>query len=281
MKEIQRSHLVVFSDASDVAAGAFTVEICNKVFHRMWEKHEAKMSSTWRELKAIELALLSFKDDLTSKSLKWFTDNQSCVKIIQSGSMKRHLQEIAFSIFSMCFSSNISLDISWIPREQNLQADYLSKIVDAEDWGVTKDFFVFMDNLWGAHTIDRFASCRNNKLNRFNSLFWNPTCEAVDCFSQSWQNENNWFVPPISLVCRCIRYVLFCKASGTLIVPKWKSADFWPMIFKNENETHYYVRDVLEFRSPENIYEQGQNKNSIFGSERFSSPVLAVRLDAS
>ena len=147
--------------------------------------------------------------------------------------------------------------------------------------GVTKDFFVFMDNLWGAHTIDRFASCRNNKLNRFNSLFWNPTCEAVDCFSQSWQNENNWFVPPISLVCRCIRYVLFCKASGTLIVPKWKSADFWPMIFKHENETHYYVRDVLEFRSPENIYEQGQNKNSIFGSERFSSPVLAVRLDAS
>ena len=42
MKEIQRSHLVIFSDASDVAAGAFTVEICNKVFHRMWENMRPK-----------------------------------------------------------------------------------------------------------------------------------------------------------------------------------------------------------------------------------------------
>ena len=37
---------LVFSDASDIAAGAFTVETNEKVFHKAWSKHEYAQSST-------------------------------------------------------------------------------------------------------------------------------------------------------------------------------------------------------------------------------------------
>ena len=66
--------------------------------------------------------------------------------------------DLAFKIFSTCLQNNISLDIQWIPRDQNSKADYLSKIIDYEDWGVTKQFFDFINSMWGPHTIDRFAS---------------------------------------------------------------------------------------------------------------------------
>ena len=46
--------VLVFSDASNVAAGAYTVEVDEKVVHFMWSRSQSLMSSTWRELKAIE-----------------------------------------------------------------------------------------------------------------------------------------------------------------------------------------------------------------------------------
>ena len=53
---------------------------------------------------------------------------------------------------------------------------------------------------WGPFTIDRFANQKNAKTTRYNALFWNPNCEAVDTFTQDWSNEINWVVPPVFLV---------------------------------------------------------------------------------
>nr|XP_006819126.1 PREDICTED: uncharacterized protein LOC102809450 [Saccoglossus kowalevskii] len=49
-----------------------------------------------------------------------------------------------------------------------------------------------LDKIWGPHSIDRFASCHNAQLPRFNSAAWNPGTEAVDAFCQNWSTENNW-----------------------------------------------------------------------------------------
>ena len=57
----------------------------------MWTTVEALESSTWRELKAIELALYSFQHVFSGKSLNWYIDNQNCVKIVEASSMKENL----------------------------------------------------------------------------------------------------------------------------------------------------------------------------------------------
>ena len=36
--------------------------------------------------------------------------------------------------------------------------------------------------MWGPHTIDRFALFYNTQLERFDSRFWDPHCEAVDSY---------------------------------------------------------------------------------------------------
>ena len=66
--------LLSFSDASNVACGAYLVGT-EEVSHRMWSSSEAEKSSTWRELKAVDFALTSFKNSIQGKSVKWHSDN--------------------------------------------------------------------------------------------------------------------------------------------------------------------------------------------------------------
>ena len=96
------SYVIIYSDVNSVAAGVHTVELDSKVFHTNWSENEKSNGSTWREMRAIEQAMLSFKDVVKGKTLKWFTDNQNCIRIVKSGSMKLDLQALARSIFTIC-----------------------------------------------------------------------------------------------------------------------------------------------------------------------------------
>ena len=62
-----RSSVVIYSDASAIGAGAFTVELDSKIFQKTWNEVERLKSSTWREMRAIQLALLSFKNVFQGK----------------------------------------------------------------------------------------------------------------------------------------------------------------------------------------------------------------------
>ena len=52
--------------------------------------------------------------------------------------------------------------------EENEKADALSKIIDIDDCGISFAFFIFVNNMWGVHTIGRFAHMSNSKILRFN-----------------------------------------------------------------------------------------------------------------
>ena len=117
------------------------------------------------------------------------------------------LQELALDIFLFASSHNICLDLTWIPRDQNSEADRFSKVVDIDVYSVHDDVFIHLDRLWGPHSIDRFASSYNAKLPRFNSRFLQAGTEAVDVFSQDWSCDNNWIVPPATVVGKVLNHM--------------------------------------------------------------------------
>ena len=106
----------------------------------------------------------------------------------------------------------------------NCVADGISKVNCTDNWGVSDEFFQFINSLWGPFDIDRFANSDNRKLFRYNSRFFDYQCEAVDAFTQNWSYANNWLVPPIYLVSKTVCHLLACGGRGALIVPKWPSA---------------------------------------------------------
>ena len=125
---------IIFSDASSSGyGGRHTVKVGPSVAHGQWTDYEASLSSTWRELKAVALVLCSFAPKLAGHRVKWFTDNQNLVHIVECGSRKPHLQTVAMNIFELCFRHGIRLDMEWIPRGLNDKADYISRIRDFDD----------------------------------------------------------------------------------------------------------------------------------------------------
>ena len=130
------THTAVFSDASDVSFGGFCVSIDGSPVSGMLTRDEMRMSSTFRELKAMYYVLLSYADQLRNKRVNIFADNQGAARIVSVGSPKPHLQAIALDIFQICSTYGIIINSQWIPRCLNERADILSRFVDKDDWSI-------------------------------------------------------------------------------------------------------------------------------------------------
>ena len=102
---------------------------------------------------------------------------------------------------------------------------------------------------------------------------------GVDALSHSWQGENCWLVPPVCLVTQVIEHVKLCKCVGALVVPYWPSAIFWPCIINEDRSFRSYIVDFLYVAEGRRVFVHGVNKNCIFGSDNFSSPVLFLRIN--
>ena len=191
---------VAFSDASNTRYGSYTVEHGMHIAQGNWSLEEARQNSTWRELVAVGRVLEAVATKLGNGRLRWFTDNQNIVRILTVGSGKGYLQAEAMRIFKLCICHHIHLEPEWIPREENELADYLSRIVELDDWLLNPMVFLMLDNVWGPHTVDRFASHFNTQLTCFNSRFACSQTEAVDAFTVDWSGENNWLCPPPGLI---------------------------------------------------------------------------------
>ena len=126
--------------------------------------HEAKHSSTWRELQAVLKVFESLASKLCNQRIRWFTDNQNVVRILSVGSKNPLLQQEAIAIFNNSIRNQVIIEPEWIPREANQQADFISRIVDSDDWSLHPELFARLDAKWGPHTVDRFANYCNTQL---------------------------------------------------------------------------------------------------------------------
>ena len=174
---------IVYSDASGTGYAGYTVEHGCHIALGQWTKEEREKSSTWRELAAVAKVLEAVSCMLRDNRVKWFTDNQNVVHIISVGSRVEELQALALRIFEVMFNFNICIEPEWVPRESNVVADALSRVIDYDDWSINPQVFYWLDLLWGPHSVDRFTSDYNAQLPRFNSRFWIWGTEAVDAFN--------------------------------------------------------------------------------------------------
>ena len=137
-----------------------------------------------------------------------------------------HLQKVAVDIFRLCFALGISLDSQWLPREENVRADLLSRFIDRDDWSLNPAVFRFLDARWGPHSVDCFSSHFNSQVARFNSKYFSPGCSAVDALAQDWGSDNNWLCPPVYLIIASVKHLCFHKGIGTLVISRMAIRSF-------------------------------------------------------
>lgn len=270
---------IVYSDASQSGYAGYEVQSINGIAHGQWSLLESVQSSTWRELKAVYNVILSLRGFLAHSRIKWFTDNTSVCSIVEKGSMTRELQNIAIDIFSFCTVNCISLEIEWLPRTFNQKADYLSKIIDCNDWGLSVALFNNLDQLWGPFEVDWFASEHNAKTVKFYSRFWSPSCAGVDAFTENWGNCKGLFVPSINLISRVLLHMSICLAYGVLVVPLWRSSSFWPMLCAEDGSFIHNIKEIIDLPTDKSSYIPCKSGRGMFGNDNLKFRMLALKID--
>lgn len=244
------SELTLTTDSSDLGWGA---TLGDKEARGSWTRsYSARHHINARELEAVLLGLLSFKDLLRGRSVLLRSDNVTVVASVNRlyGRSPR-LNALIRRIFHLCRDLNITLRAVWIPGATNVEADRLSRLLDPTDWEVTPTAFSLIDLTFGPHTVDRMASSLNAKTRRFNSRLFDPRAEAVNCFAQDWAGEINYVAPPFALIPTVIRQVLRCKALATIVVPVWPASWWWNRLLKLS------VRPPLFLGSADAVFRAG------------------------
>ena len=62
--------------------------------------------------------------------------------------------------------------VEWVPRKENSLAGEMSKLIIPDDWRLQRALFQQLEQRWGRHFADLFASNANNQHAFFYSLHW-------------------------------------------------------------------------------------------------------------
>ncbi|VDI25194.1 Hypothetical predicted protein [Mytilus galloprovincialis] len=233
-------------------------------------------SSTWRELETVRRVLNSYDSFLENKTVKVNSDNKNVTHILNVGSKKFKLQKVVTDILNSCSKKNIGLQTNWVPRTENKHADFLSRHTDPDDWSIEKNVFHDLSCTFGPFTVDRFSTHYNAQSSRFNSRIWCPGTEAINAFSQFWGGDTNWLVPPPSLVAMTINKIIKDKAKCMLVIPEWKSAPYWPLLYKDGGfrdfikEVIYLPRYNIIVKGYRPIFRSGGTAKLIYKNKKLS-----------
>ncbi len=247
---------IVAGDASDQAVCSYTIAPVRDSFYfkAQLSPDEAKTSSGHRELLTV-LRTLEKKGSLLQRgsckgvTVYWVTDSQNLVSFLTRGSTKSSIQEDVLRVFRIAKSLGIQLVPIHTSREDpRIQiADAGSKRIDGDDWGIDSQSFADLDKRYGPFSVDLFAATNNTRVSKFYSVFAMPGAASVDAFAHNWSGENAFICPPVREVIKVWKRLHSQELQGVLIIPKWRSSLFWPVLFPGLRKSHI-IRSVDEFR---------------------------------
>ena len=252
------TYFSVVSDASNEGMFAYQLENWTGLEYQvllreLFSAQEAKCSSTVRELLALQNIYCSeLGDRFMGSTVYHYTDNMAVPTIVQVGSKKPHLQDIAVNIFEACKKKEIELIVEWRSREHPLlqHADLGSKSFDLAAFSLDfQSFLVILEYFNFSIQVD----CMSNFWNRKAEIFFSKTQElgsaGVNFFCQSlYSNLDYYCFPPISMIVPVIYHFFKYQAHGLLVVPVWKSSSFWINLVPDGKHFPRWVKQFLVFK---------------------------------
>ena len=178
------------------------------------------------EMKALFLALQTFKDLVTNQLVTAMCDNSMVVAYVckQGGTAFDSLCELTGQLLRWAETHNVLLEARYLPWQSNVLTDLLShrNQVLAAEWSMLPQVVKKIILTWGSPTIDLFATRLNAKLPLYWTLIPDPQAVFEDAFRHPWNHLNVHAFPPFNLVDRVVARVRETpNLSMTLIAPLW------------------------------------------------------------
>ena len=210
---------------TDASASGWGASCNGKEASGVWCSYLQNMPSNYRELMAVHMAILSFRDMIKGKVVQILSDNVTTVAYLNHlGGHCLMLSNLAQAIWCATNSLNVTLKAKHLAGRLNSHADRLSRLATQYEWMLNPDLFRMLDRMWGPFTIDRFASLLTTQLPRYNSWWFDPNSEGIDALAQSnWAGENNFVNAPFRLLPQVLTKIQMEQAEATIIAPWWPS----------------------------------------------------------
>ena len=244
-KRIPQRARILASDASAVGRAVVEIECspglehihhdgaCGKKlsFHAFSEA-EQRESSTWKELRALYGQYIEDSSDL-GDVIVHLTDNQGVERIMEKGSPKPHLQEMALRIYRKFQDAGRILEVIWMRRsDPRMQfADDHSRGLDLDDWSVDQASLNELQERVGRFEVDLFASETNYRVPKFFSKMPSDKAVGRDAFLANWAMLGTVFACPAPRdISAVLRKFVKDGAKGALLVPRWYSLYGWHLL---------------------------------------------------
>ncbi len=242
-------------DASGTGMCAFSVQGLGEIYVQdIFTEEEQGLSSGHRELLTVQRTLEQEGKALSTaprpRTIYWLTDSTNMVSFLSTGSAKPDIQKVVVKIFRLCQEMQLNIEPVHITRDDPLKtvADAASRYRDVEDWGIDFASFRDLEARFGKFSIDLFASEGNHKVDRFYANVLTPSGEGVDAFAHSWDGEHAFASPPMKDVIKTFRKMMTSTMTGVLVVPEWRSASFWAVLFPDGDRLHPRWTDLWRFK---------------------------------
>jgi hypothetical protein len=198
-----------------------------------WSRAERRLPSNQREMRASLLALECFSSRLHGQSVVLRSDNMTNVaNICRGGGRSERTTQIATHVWELCVRESIHLTAIYHPGAVNTLADQLSRTQwERDDWMLAPSLFQGADRLWGPLTTDLFASSGNHQVPRYYSRYPDAFAAGLDALRQNWHGLQAYANPPFALLGRVARKIETDTATVVVVLPEWRSAPWWPLLF--------------------------------------------------
>jgi hypothetical protein len=155
------------ADSSDYGWGAVLNNDSNYQARGFWTATDRLQHITWKELRAVRHAVESFLPQLKGRQVLLHEDNTAVVAaLIKLTSRSPVMITELRRLWYLLDTNVIHIRPRYIRSTANIWADSLSRELDTEDWQLNPRLFRHLQERWGPHTIDRFASMLNAQLPR-------------------------------------------------------------------------------------------------------------------
>eukprot|EP00873_Tetraselmis_striata_P022075 jgi/Tetstr1/442339/TSEL_030479.t1 len=135
-----------------------------------WYDGGRELHITYKELKAVRYAVLTFLSEMRGRHAFLHEDNMGGVHVLANLTSRSPLLMTELrKLWFILDSNDISIRARYIKTTANIRADHLNREIDYDDGAFSLRHFNHLDNIWKRHTIDRFATMENARLPRYNS----------------------------------------------------------------------------------------------------------------
>ena len=221
--------VTIYSDANLIMGGAHN----SRGVEREWSEEELSEDP---HINLLELCAVREALSLTRPGdrVRLHVDSRTAASYIrkQGGTKSLVLTQESLLLWKESINQKVTiLTPHWLSTTDNVMVDFLSRNMMGQ-WELTlarSTFLTVLATFQISPTLDVFASRETAQLPKYMS--WYPDNQAVarDAMINTWDKESYLF-PPVPLIMKSLQRIREQKITAVMIIPKWPSALWWPMV---------------------------------------------------